>query len=52
MLSGNDLTEPKIHFCTWQGNSLELKMSKCQKKKDPVVEEEPEVEVVTRVEYT
>ena len=27
-------------------------MSKWQKKKSPVVEEEPEVEIVTRVEYT
>ena len=27
-------------------------MSKFQKKKAPVVEEEPEVEIVTRVEYT
>ena len=52
MLSENDLIEPKIHFCTWQGNSSELKMSKRQKKKAPVVEEEPEVKVITRVEYT
>ena len=52
MLSKNDLTEPKINFSTWQGNSSELKMSKRQKKKDPMVEEEPEVEVITRVEYT
>ena len=35
----------------WQGNSLELKMSKRQKKKAPAVEEEPDVEVITRVEY-
>ena len=27
-------------------------MSKCQKKKNPVVEKETEVEIVTRVEYT
>ena len=27
-------------------------MSKWQKKKDPIVEEEPEVEIVTKVEYT
>ena len=27
-------------------------MSKCQKKKALIVEEEPKVEVVTRVEYT
>ena len=52
MLSENDLTEPKIHFCTWQGISSGLKMSKCQKKKAPVVEEEPKVEVISRVEYT
>ena len=52
MLSKNDLTEPKIHFCTWQGNSSELKMSKCQKKKASTVEEKPDVEVITRVEYT
>ena len=52
MLSKNDLTEPKIHFCTCEGNSSELKMSKRQKKKDPMVEEEPKVEVITRVEYT
>ena len=52
MLSENDLTEPKIHFCTWQGNSSELKMSKRQKKKDPMVKEEPKVKVITRVEYT
>ena len=27
-------------------------MYKRQKKKDPIVEDEPEVEIVTRVEYT
>ena len=27
-------------------------MSKRQKKKDPIVEEEPEVEIITKVEYT
>ena len=27
-------------------------MSKCQKKKAPIVEEEPEVEIITRFEYT
>ena len=27
-------------------------MSKCQKKKAPIAKEEPEVEIVTRVEYT
>ena len=52
MLSGNDPTEPKINSCIWQGNSLEFKMSKRQKKNAPVVEEEPEVEVDTRVKYT
>ena len=35
----------------WQENSSELKMSKRQKKKAPVVEEEPDIEVITRVEY-
>ena len=30
----------------------EYEMSKIQKKKSPVVEEEPEVEVITKVEYT
>ena len=51
MLSGNDPTEPK-RFCVLQGNSSESEMSKWQKKKALVVEEEPEVEIVTRVEYT
>ena len=27
-------------------------MSKHQKKKSPIVEEEPEVEIITKVEYT
>ena len=52
MLCGNDPTEPKRVLCICQENSLESKMSKRQKKKAPVVEEEPEVEIVTRVEYT
>ena len=51
MLSRKDPTEPKRNSCVWQENSLESKMSKRQKKKAPVVEEEPEVEIVTRVEY-
>ena len=42
----------KNNLCTWQGNSSESKMSKHQKKKAPMVEEEPEVEIVTRVKYT
>ena len=52
MLSGNDPIEPKNNFRTWEGNSSKSKMYKCQKKKAPIVEEEPEVEIVTRVEYT
>ena len=52
MLSGSDPTEPKKKICIWQGNSSESKMSKWQKKKAPTVEEEPEVEIVTKVEYT
>ena len=42
----------KSNFCVWQGNSVEFEMSKWQKKKAPIVEEEPEVEIVTKVEYT
>ena len=34
----------------WQ-EEIELTMSKRQKKKAPAVEEEPEVEVVTKTEY-
>ena len=39
-------------FVVWQGNFAEYEMSKKQKKKAPVVEEELEVEVITKVEYT
>ena len=39
-------------FCVWQGNIFEYEMSKRQKKKAPIVEEEPDVEIVTKVEYT
>ena len=44
------VTQPKWPHVTilWQE---ELTMSKRQKKKAPVVEEEPEVEVVTKTEY-
>ena len=44
------VTQPKGFNVTilWQE---ELTMSKRQKKKAPVVEEEPEVEVVTKIEY-
>ena len=38
--------------CVWQGNLSEYGMSKRQKKKAPIVEEEHEVEVVGKVEYT
>ena len=51
ILFKNVSTKPK-GFCVWQGNSLEFEISKWQKKKDPIVEEEPKVEIVTKVEYT
>ena len=35
----------------WQKDSFELKMSKRQKKKAPVVKEEPNVEVFTKTKY-
>ena len=35
----------------WQEDSSEPKMSKRQKKKAPVVEEDPDVEVITKTEY-
>ena len=38
--------------CVWQGNLSEYGMSKRQKKKAPIVEEELEIEVGTKVEYT
>ena len=40
------------YFCVWQGNPSEFEISKRQKKKAPIVEEEPEVEIVTKVERT
>ena len=40
-----------MHFGLWQGNFFKGDMSKRQKKKAPVTEEEPEVEIVTKVEY-
>ena len=52
MLSRNDPTEPKSNFCIWQGNSSKSEISKCQKKKAPIVEEQPEVKIITRVKYT
>ena len=39
----NNLTEPKLQFYTWQGNSSELKMSKHENNKAPTIEEEPKV---------
>ena len=51
ILFRNGSTEPKGFF-VWQGNSSEFEMSKRQKKKAPIVEEEPEVEIVTKFEYT
>ena len=35
----------------WQEDSSELKMSKRQKKKASMVEEEPDVEFITKTEY-
>ena len=52
MSSRNGPTDPKTNFFVWQGNSAEFKKSKQQKKKDSIVEEEPEVEIITKVEYT
>ena len=40
-----------MHFGLWQGNFVKDKMSKRQKKKAPVVKGEPEVEIITKVEY-
>ena len=40
-----------MYFGLWQGNFVKDKMSKRQKKKAPVVEGEPEVEIITKVEY-
>ena len=52
MSSRNGPTDPKSNFFVWQGNFAEFQMSKWKKKKAPIVEEEPEVEIVTKVEYT
>ena len=38
-------------FWLWQGDCYNENMSKIQKKKDPMVEGEPEVEIITNVEY-
>ena len=35
----------------WQGDCYNENMSKRQKKKAPMVEGEPEVEIITKVEY-
>ena len=52
MLSRNGPIEPKSNLFVWQGNSAEFEMSKRQKKKAPIVEDEPEFEIITKVEYT
>jgi len=38
-------------FGLWQGNFFKGDMSKKQKKKAPVTEGEPDVEIITKVEY-
>ena len=38
-------------FWLWQGDCYNETMLKRQNKKDPVVEGEPEVEIITKVEY-
>ena len=38
-------------FWLWQGDCCNENMSKRQKKKAPVVEGEPEVKIITKVEY-
>ena len=40
-----------MQFGLWQGNFFKDDMSKRQKKKAPALEGEPEVEIVTKVEY-
>ena len=35
----------------WQGDCYNENMSKRQKKKDPMVEGEPEVEIITKVKF-
>ena len=46
----NSSKGPKRQFVVWQGIFSEDEMSNRQKKKAPVVEEKPEVEVITKVE--
>ena len=38
-------------FWLWKGDCYNENMSKRQKKKDPMVEGEPEVEIITKVEF-
>ena len=38
-------------FGLWQGNFFKGDISKRQKKKAPVAEREPDVEIITKVEY-
>ena len=38
-------------WCLWQGNYFKGDMSKRHKKKAPVAEGEPELEIITKVEY-
>ena len=40
-----------MHFGLWQDNFLKGEMSKRQKKKAPAAKGEPEVEIITKVEY-
>ena len=46
------VTQDLKYLCVWQDNISKYKMSKRKKKKAPIVEEEPYVEIVTKVEYT
>ena len=41
----------KNMLCLWQGDYFKGDMSKRQKKKAPIAEGEPEVEIITKVEY-
>ena len=40
-----------MYFGLWQGNYCKGEMLKRQKKKAPIAEGEPEVEIITKVEY-
>ena len=40
-----------MHFGLWQGNFFKGDMSKRKKKKAPIAEGEPDVEIITKVEY-